>query len=349
VNITPIIRELLLRNQKAVIPGLGTLIISQRAAQLNKITKVLSPPSRQIRFETNRQIDDASLSAYIVQKLKQKPDLNKEVISQFKKSVEDQLKSKGLILLEGLGTLTWEKSGEFTFKPEEELLKQINPFELPKLNVQAAQQDDKPTPTTVAAHATPVRHHTRERRWWIPAALIVLLLGLAGGAYYAGLLDHLFAGRKTEVLLHDSKKDNDRLVFGSRGNTDSLQSVSDSLKALVSREIDERTAREKALLYEENKPKTAVQKEVKVQEPVQLVMTDKDKPYHVIAGSFTIIENAEKHVIRLQQKGYTPVLLPRRGKYFMVSLGSYSAEEEATAAKRKFKVQLDQELWVMRR
>ncbi|RPI46931.1 MAG: SPOR domain-containing protein [Bacteroidetes bacterium] len=70
--------------------------------------------------------------------------------------------------------------------------------------------------------------------------------------------------------------------------------------------------------------------------------------YHIISGSFTVPGNAEKQVSQLRNKGLNPELLPKRGKYTMVSLGSYAAKNEAVSAMNQLRARLEQDLWVMK-
>jgi cell division protein FtsN len=71
-------------------------------------------------------------------------------------------------------------------------------------------------------------------------------------------------------------------------------------------------------------------------------------PYHIISGSFLVLENAEKQQTTLRAKGLNAELLPRRGKYYMVSLGSYATQEEAATTVEKLRLQLHQDFWVMK-
>jgi hypothetical protein len=44
--------------------------------------------------------------------------------------------------------------------------------------------------------------------------------------------------------------------------------------------------------------------------------------------------------------GFNPTLLPKRGKFYMVSLGSYASHPEASKALGDFKREIDVELWI---
>lgn len=368
MNIIPIIRELLIRNQKAVIPGFGNLVILQRPAQLNRATRELAPPTRELSFKSSRQTDDEQLVLYLARKNKQKPEVVKEAVNIFVKTAGERIEADGSFLLEGLGRIDKDSSGEFTFTANEELLKQISLFDLPKLNIQPAQQESKaetkpvtkpapqpvPQPVPQVDKVFPVIYNKKKSRWWIPASIIAFLVGIAAFAYFTGFYERFLVDRKTEVLLAESESQEERLVFGNRASTDTVSNKEDSLKAIISRQIDEQTARERALSYQESrteKPASATPepKQVATPEPVKTTDMATDKPFHVIAGSFTILENAERQMAKLQKKGFSPAMLPKTGKYYMVSLGSYNTAEQARTAKQQFKDQLDQELWLMER
>jgi hypothetical protein len=347
VNITPIIRELLLRNQKAVIPGFGAFTIFQRPAQLNKLTHILTPPSNEIRFDSSQQTDDGQLSGYLVQKNKQNMGMAIETIGQFLKIAEDQFSTKGFIPLESMGVLTREKSGDITFKPDEELLKRANFLELPKLNIPVAPQVS-PASVSETHGKHQVAGAKKKRRWWIPAASIALLIGLLTVAYFTGIVDSFLAGDKITIVGSKTKADSGKLVFGNRGTSGSKQNETDTLKEKISRELDERTARENALLYKEGESEPTEKAKQAISEPVQPALNTANKAYYIIAGAFLVPNNAGRQKLQLERKGFSPVLLPKRGNYYMVSLGSYDSHEQAVIAMRQLRRKLEQELWVMK-
>ena len=188
----------------------------QRPAQLNKVTRVLTPPSRVIRFDSRQQEDDGQLSGYLVQKLKQSRTDATEAISRFVEDTAADLKDKGSVVLEGLGTLSREGAGDIAFSPDAGLSQRITLFELPKLNIPAPhpipEPVPKPVPVTPAPHIPPVAKVTRQlpapssrnkRRWWIPAAILLVLAGLAGAVYYTGNYKSLIHDVKTIISGND--------------------------------------------------------------------------------------------------------------------------------------------------
>ena len=145
-----------------------------------------------------------------------------------------------------------------------------------------------------------------------------------------------------DSLVSESKNPN-RIVFGSRDTV-----KVDSMKDEVRRQLEERTARENALRLNEPARKEELNSARRDAEPVSVAPSKVHGPYHIISGSFTLAGNAEKQQLQLRKKGLTPELLPKRGKYVMVSLGSYASRKEAVAVMEQLGESLEQDLWVMR-
>jgi len=364
VNIIPVIRDLLLRNQKAVIPGLGAFVMAQRPAQLNKVTRVLTPPSVTVRFDSRQHADDGQLTGYLTRKLSLDKDLARQAVDDLKKNIEEKLLENESFILEGLGKLEKKKTGETSFTPEDELLKRISLFEMPKIEIpQAPSRKVEPVPvvtTQVPVVTTPIPVPERQvpvenfpvrrssRRWVIPVVLLGLLLGMLASIYITGNMGLLISDIKSSFGA--GKEDTtEQLVFGNdAGNQQEQTDTSDSQ---VSRELDEQVDREKALAYDETEQKASGTETIR-QEPVAENVTPAGltyaKLYHIIAGSFTVLENAEKQRASMQSKGLNAEILPKKGNYYMVSLGSFDTREQASAARQQMEVKVPGELWIMR-
>lgn len=354
VNIASHIRELLLHNQKVVIPGFGTFLIQRRPAELNKTTHVLTPPSKEIQFDSRQQDDDGQLSGYLAQKLKLNKTEAIAAIEHFLKMTGEQLTAREPVVLEGLGIFTREKSGEIAYKPDAELLKRANLFELPKIGMPVINPvaspvkppDAPPVLRTAVIEKPIVRQVTidsRKTKRWIPAALVALVIVLSALGYFTGIFKNTRSANQSTYLSADTNEDPERLVFGSREAADTNQHKPDTFREKISHELDERTVRENALRYEEPRPKPLPDAKVAGSEPVKTTLS---KPFHIIAGAFLVPNNAERLKLQLEGKGFSPVLLPKRGDYYMVSLDSFDSAGQAAAAIKQLRGKLDQALWV---
>jgi cell division protein FtsN len=393
VNIIPVIRDLIIRNQKAVIPGFGAFVLAQRPAQLNKVTRVLTPPSVTVKFKGDQKDDDGQLTGYLTTKLRIEKSDALDAIQDFRKNTEEKLGKDEPVILEGLGTLSKKQNGEISFTPEDELLKRIGLFEMPKIDVpltaseKVAPQAVPPRPTapqtvppkttvpqtkapptpqpqTIAPRTIPPQvpvavskkdkgpdefSYPNNRRWVVPVILLGLLTGILLVIYLTGNMGTLISDIKSS-LGPDKKQPKEQLVFGKDSGND--QNLSDTVNSNISRQLDDKVDRGKALAYDEN-----TQDEIKepgTSKPGAAQREPAGSPvnfagdYHVIAGSFTVSANAEKQRSFLRNKGLAAEILPKKGSFYMVSLGSYNTHGEASSVRQKLQDKAGTELWVLK-
>jgi nucleoid DNA-binding protein/cell division protein FtsN len=347
VNITLIIRDLLLRNEQLAIPGFGSFKIIHRPARISKTTQVLTPPSREIVFEGQLKSGDNQLLLAIKKKHGLSEAEASEALNKYILHIEEEIRSTGSILMEGLGKLKREGTGTLIFEPISELLNPGGVFALPKIDIPVTEKRENTRPVTEYKKTLSHPEVRRRRNWWIPAVAVIFLATVIFVSYFTGLITH-FPGvtpKKEQVVV--KSKDQKRIVFGNRANVakDSTKDISmDSSRESISRQLDQRTVRENALRISDEQSKAAEM----VKEKPEIKPTVPAGPYQIISGSFTIIENAEKHILSLRKKGINAEMLPRSGKYYMVTLGSYPTRSQALAALELLKGQLDQDLWVMK-
>jgi cell division protein FtsN len=189
----------------------------------------------------------------------------------------------------------------------------------------------------------PIPEVRRRRKWWIPAIAVIVLVMVVSIGYFTGLITHIpgITLKKEAVVVQS--RDHNRIVFGNRTNAQK-DTTKDTVREAISRELDQRAERENALRFENEHKKPDVQS----RETPAIRPTVPAGPYQIISGSFTLTQNAERHILSLRKKGINAEMLPRSGKYYMVTLGSYSTLSEAQSALELLKGQLDQDLWVMK-
>jgi hypothetical protein len=57
--------------------------------------------------------------------------------------------------------------------------------------------------------------------------------------------------------------------------------------------------------------------------------------FHIIVGSFKVLENAERMIRRLTERGYHPVELSIKSGFIVISADSFSERSDAVAAMRR--------------
>ncbi|HYQ56262.1 MAG TPA: SPOR domain-containing protein, partial [Draconibacterium sp.] len=72
--------------------------------------------------------------------------------------------------------------------------------------------------------------------------------------------------------------------------------------------------------------------------------------YYLVAGSFSVKENAENYLIELQNKGYDPFHVGKKGQLFIIGINSYKTFKEAETAKARYMEENPgSEAWVYRK
>jgi hypothetical protein len=353
VNLSPIIREFLLTNEKLVIPGFGALINIYHPAELNKTTNTLEPPSKEIRFDARQKYDDRQLAEIIINKLDMDETRAIEIINNFVHTLEEQINNEGSALIEDVGSFSKEPSGYLTFQPQDEFINLTGTFGLTQFNLPAPASFNATKETIRMPESQSPEVKPKKRKWWIPAAVLLLLIGIFSLIYFTGLFKGFVTEENEGKSNIEVKESHDRIVFGSRASPEK-----DTLQEMVRRKLEEHTSREKALSYRESENKSVENKlaESKPAEskPVEVIPPAQESapliggPYHIIAGSFRVPANAERQKLKLERSGFTPVILPPKNNFVMVSLGSYKSRGQAVAALKSLREKTNMELWVMK-
>ncbi len=135
MNISLIIRDLLLRNEQLVIPGFGSFKIIHRPAQISRTSQVLLPPAKEIVFDSQLKSGDNQLLLSIKKKYGLSEAETGEALKKYILQVEEDISSRGLVLMEGLGRIKREANGSLSFEPISELLNPGGVFALPKIDI----------------------------------------------------------------------------------------------------------------------------------------------------------------------------------------------------------------------
>jgi hypothetical protein len=321
----------------------GTLKIIHRPAQFSRTTQVLIPPAKEIVFDSQLKPGDTQLLLSIKKRNGLTESDASEALKKFIHHLEEGIRSTGSVLLEGLGELKRNSIGGLMIEPIPELLNPGGIFALPKIEMPVSEQKVIIPAVTEYKKTLPLPEVRRRRKWWIPAIALIVLVMIVSIGYFTGLITQIpgITPKKETVVVKN--KDQSRIVFGTKSNVQK-DTPKDTAREAISRQLDERTARENALRFE-NEQKQATKA---VNAAPAIKPTVPAGPFQIISGSFTLTENAERHIRSMRKKGINAELLPRRGKFYMVTLGSYPTLAEAQAAMELLKGQLDQDLWVMK-
>ena len=207
------------------------------------------------------------------------------------------------------------------------------------------------------------KNKKRTKKLLLIAAGLLLVVGLSGGAIYffkdyvvdklsffsSDLGSNLLTDVKGSVMesVHDIEEKSTELI------THQVEDINSSIEEYTAPEVVEDSVPQVKEEIQVNEPTMEPLKEDLVEE-VKPVISPKKKPqksdevskavtkpvnnklkYHLVAGSFTLKENADELVKQLKKEGYKARFLGKIGDYYKVSFYSFKDRSKAEAKRGK--------------
>lgn len=329
MKIKEYIKELLLTNQGVIIPGLGGFVSEYEPAAFDLSENKFLPPSKKISFNPDYTYQDNLLSEYIGEK--ELIDLSeaKKQIEDFVKDSKFKLKKGETIHFEGIGSLSKSSKGSIQFSQDKDANLLTDSFGLTSI-----QANQKVVPNLQDKPDVPRKSN---KKLILFGSITTFVLILIASVWYVtnGFSDFSIFSFNTgneQLAEHNSIKEI------TENNLDSI-AREDSLKALIVNSIDNNTDKKDALFYQE--PDNA-NSEKSAKEPNY-------KEFHIIAGSFKRLENAEKFSKELEQKGYNPQIINSGESLIRIAIYTYTDETEAL--KKLYKLRENSEIktvWILK-
>ncbi|MBN2762901.1 MAG: SPOR domain-containing protein [Bacteroidales bacterium] len=352
------IKDLILLNEGVILPGLGGFVTQYHQAEIRKNDNVMKPPSVGIRFDPLMVTDNGLLVSRVAKRNKLSEEEARSVVSEYVESLKKELQGKGTVLIKEVGRIVKGMQGNLSFEPLADKNFHVQSFGLPPVEIPAAA---RPRETPGRTMSLPVVPPVSEKKVRIPLAAIIIAFVLigAGAVYFTGLFDRFLKPifMKPEPVVMINEENPDRIVFGQPVTVDE-----DTLAMAINQQLSERSSKEKALYYEEPAKKAQPEGETPAvvkqsafhgvsteQAVTPSAVTYASGEFCIIAGSFLIPGNADRHKSELEKKGFTPVIIRKNDEFFYVTLQSYDSRETAIAEMRKLRRELDLPLWVMKR
>jgi hypothetical protein len=312
LNINDYIKELLFTNQGVILPGLGGFVSEYEPAAFDVNENKFLPPSKRILFNSEYSYQDDLLSNYISKKEKIEKEESKKRIDNFVKEINQKLKKGEKIEFPEIGTLESTK-GKIIFTQNKDSNLLTDSFGLTSLKAKKSKLE----PTKIK----PAKQKRSSKKLVIIGSFVIIFLLLIASAWYftSGFSDfRTFSSSNTNYPLVQTEEN--RLKEITERNLDSIAKA-DSIKALIVHSIDNNTEKKDALYYQEP------------QKPARPADEEELKPqyseFHIIAGSFKNIENAEMFANELREKGFNPEILNSGENLIRIAIYTYSSETEA--------------------
>jgi len=325
LKIKEYIKDLLTNNQGVIIPGLGGFVSEYEPAAFDVNENKFLPPSKKVTFNTEYSYQDNLLAEYISKQEKIDITEAKKLIEDFVKDTKFKLKKGEQIDFLEIGIISPSAKGQVNFIQHKESNLLTDSFGL--TSVKAKQTIvPKPTPTIVS------RTQTSYKNLIIigSSAAVLLLLVISAWYFTDGFSDFSFFTFKQD---QNNLAEQHSIKESTEKNLDSIARA-DSLKALIVHSIDDNTDKKDALFYEEPAKQET--------EPIY-------SEFHIIAGSFKRMENAEKFSKELVQKGYNPKIIESGENLIRIAIFSYTNETEALKKLYKLRQTSDiKSVWILK-
>lgn len=376
ISITEAISDLLFLRDTVVVPGLGAFVKKPASAKVNSVANYFAMPSAIIEFDAALREDNELLVRYLSEKNEIPEDEAKKLLAMFVSDCFSTLKNKKIVVLGGLGTLSYDWAGDLAFKQYEDINYNSEAFGLSDFTLEPVmrsktkeeikaeieqQQKDKNTPVTVdekAVHEQDMIEVNEDDGSRHPGRLLILpgLLLLVGVLF--GLQYFKFVDFKQWLERIEKMKETEPWTIsfpkGVKPWPVAEIAAHEEIDTIVPKESDTVIPKESDTIVHENNDTVVseenetpeAEQEAEAVSPVEEVKTE--PTIRIIAGCFSQEDNAVRLVNSLKEKGYTEAFYELRGTKWYVSFGRYATDEEATTALCEIRKNTEYKAWILK-
>lgn len=328
ITIAEAISDLLFIHETVVLPGLGTFVKKPVAAVVDTETDRFAPPSCTLEFDASLREENDLLARYLTENCGIGYEEATRMITSFVENCFNTFKTGKGYELDGVGTLTCNANGDFSFKQDGTANYNSDAFGLSAFTVSPVEraktegenkvaieeeQRMENTPVTVdeeAVHEDEPDNRKRHAGWYWAALAACLLIGVFFGLRQFGLFD------KGEVKPVDPVEQTQTPAV-----TQHVGSTGEQTFSRDSVEIVQQDAVPTVL----TPSSVALTKEVPVSE------------YRVVAGCYDREENAVWFTGLLRGVGFSEAFYEKHGARWFVSFAHYSTYNEALEALKEIR------------
>jgi len=317
ISIAEAISDLLFVRDTVVVQGLGAFVKKPTSAKVNPVANYFAMPSADIEFDANLREDNELLIRYLSEKNEIPEDEAKKLLAMFVSDCFNTLKTKKKVVLNGIGTLSYDWADDLVFEQDKTVNYNSDTFGLSdftpvpvlrsksKEEIKAEieqQQKDKNTPVTVDEEAVHQKDNEEEKEklrvhngWLWVLTGITVLIAVGYALLYFKVMD-------------------------------------------FSKESPKQRARYEAKTYTVPSYSWNWEWEEVPEANIQ-----------IIAGCYDREENAARFTNVLKNNGYTEAFYELRNDKWFVAFGRYVTEEEAMDALREIRANTEYKAWILSR
>lgn len=357
VKVDKYVRQLLFEHDCVIIPDFGGLLTHNVGVYYDRANGSFVPASKRLAFNEILRIDDGLLAHQISRQENMPRDQAILAVRQYVEELRAGLAADNSINIDRIGSFSSNKEGKLVFEPDsaqnfdagwygfERIKIQMLPTQAEKVSettISVVDEITLPARKVVGLHSKSSRN--RSRLGWVAAAVFagtVVALSMSYRPMGKTMLSSLNPLASLENFFISTPDDDNKPV----------QPIAHAEAVPIPVSVYSPTSPDittvSATTTEPAAPEAPVVKEVPDVKPT--VVTQ--RPYQLIAGSFTSMKHVNILIARLSEKGYDnpSVVSKKRGKWIMVSAGSYESERAAYNDKKELDHDIGVESWVLKK
>lgn len=307
------ISELLFLHDCVIVPDFGGFVGNRKSAQLNKTTGALTPPSKQILFNTNLKTNDGLLIAHIANQEGITQKIAKQNIKLFSNESNTKLSTSKVLRIAKIGLFTVGKEGNIIFLQDSSTNYSLDAFGMkPTYNKSVVRKTE--TKKQVEVTVQTIRTTSRNPKVLFRAAAVIIPLVA---------LSYLSISQQEKINNVYAQM----ATFNPFASTETVEKVIEP-------------AAEKTLEIEVEATPTS-----KVIEEESIPIIILQKTYYIIAGAFAEQKNANNMLAKLNKWDYNATIV-EGGNLLRVSYDTFDNRGKAILALNKIK-QENPEAWLL--
>ena len=307
------ISELLFLHDCVILPDFGGFVGNPQSAKLNKTTGVLSPPSKQILFNTNLKTNDGLLITHVSNQENISQDSAKNEVADFATQISEKLHSSKVLRIDKIGLFTLGKEGNVIF-----LQDSANNYSLDAFGMKATHNKTisrvNEVEEKVVATIQNIRTQNRNPKVFLRAAAVIIpLIALS---YLSISQQNIINNVYTQMA-----------TFNPFATTEIIE---DTSPIIITKPIETAPIKDIGII------ESPAIIETPIAEKIAAPIITQQHTFYIIAGAFAEQKNANKMLAKLNKWDYNAEIV-EANNLLRVSYDSFKNRDNAIIALNKIK------------
>ena len=352
------IEELLHNHDCVILPSFGGFITSKMPAFYNKFTSVFHPAKKKILFNKHLVFNDGLLATQVAEKKSMSVEEANQLLIQFKDDCFLRLNEEGRVVIEKVGVLFFDKEKNIQFQQSStNFLKEsfgLSALSLDKVKAAAVKpaakfvaivrKEEVKVDRKAIAVTKPVKQGSKNRR---AVLLPLLLIPLIMGGLFIGNQQGVIGENKINISSFNPFYSVNVEVYIPRNGKIFLTENSALTEENI---VNETVCVENEILLIDKVEKQTKMIPATIDSTLNVVnKVPQELKYHVIAGCFSIKENADNLVNSWIDKGNQSSIADIKGSLYRVAIQSFVTKKEARSFLKEIKKTYENSLWILKK